>query len=118
MSLEGLQPHLNLKVLCLSYYMGVRIRSWVSPLTNLVHFGLNKNRSLQHLPPLNQLPFLKFVALVEMEALEYIWIDKECVSNVLGAFSSSSSKTPFFPSLSSLTMSHTISYFHHFLLLF
>ncbi|XP_065623717.1 putative disease resistance protein RGA1 isoform X1 [Quercus suber] len=107
MSLEGLQPHPNLKMLELSYYMGVRIPSWVSSLSNLVSFELYKNRRLQHLPPLNQLPFLKEVYLQFMEALEYIWIDEESVSNVLGASSSSSSsssKTPFFPSLSYLEM--------------
>ena len=102
--LEGLQPHPNLKALKLQYYMGVRIPSWVSSLTNLVSFQLNGNKRLQHLPPLNLLPFLKFVELEFMEALEYIWIDEESVSNMLGASSSScsSSKTPFFPSLSSL----------------
>ena len=104
-SLEGLQPHPNLKVLELGNYMGVRIPSWVSSHTNLVRFVLYENRRLQHLPLLNQLPFLKFVTLAEMEALEYIWIDKESASNVLGgSSSSSSSKTPFFPSLSSLTI--------------
>uniref|UniRef100_A0A7N2N728 Disease resistance protein RGA3 n=1 Tax=Quercus lobata TaxID=97700 RepID=A0A7N2N728_QUELO len=108
MSLEGLQPHPNLKALYLWNYMGVRIPSWVSSLTNLVHFELYDNRRLQHLPPLNQLPFLKVVRLVRMEALEYIWIDEDSVSNVLGASSSSSSsssKTPFFPSLSFLYIS-------------
>ncbi|KAK4542322.1 hypothetical protein RGQ29_033197 [Quercus rubra] len=89
MSLEGLQPHPNLRKLELSLYMGVRIPSWVSSLTNLVHFRLFKNRRLQHLPPLNQLPFLKSVSLWEMEALEYI-SDEDSVSNVLGASSSSS----------------------------
>nr|POF19694.1 putative disease resistance protein rga4 [Quercus suber] len=104
--LEALQPHPNLKALELRYYMGVRIPSWLSSLTNLVRFKLEDNKRLQHLPPLNQLPFLKEVYLEDMEALEYIeyiWIDEESVSNVLGASSSSSSsKTPFFPSLSSL----------------
>ncbi|XP_030962437.1 putative disease resistance protein RGA4 [Quercus lobata] len=105
MSLEGLQPHPNLKRLRLSYYIGVRIPSWVSSLTNLVHLHSYKNRRLQHLPPLNQLPFLKFVFLERMEALEYI-SDEDSVSNVLGASSSSSSssKTPFFPSLSYLEL--------------
>ena len=70
MSLEGLQPHPNLKRLRLSYYMGVRIPSWVSSLTNLVHFDLFHYKRLQHLPPLNQLPFLKFVRLKYMKALE------------------------------------------------
>ena len=63
--------------------------------------SLSHNERLQHLPPLNQLPFLKNVSLMFMEALEYI-SDEDSVSNVLGASSSSSSKTPFFPSLSSL----------------
>ncbi|KAK4592363.1 hypothetical protein RGQ29_016773 [Quercus rubra] len=103
MSLEGLQPHPNLKSLEMWFYMGVRIPSWVSSLTNLVRFQLLFNRRLQHIPPLNQLPFLKNVSLSSMEALEYI-SDEDSVSNVLGASSSSSSssKTPFFPSLSSL----------------
>ncbi|XP_065626675.1 putative disease resistance protein RGA4 isoform X2 [Quercus suber] len=102
--LEVLQPHPNLKALELWNYMGVRIPSWVSSLTNLVSFGLYGNRRLQHLPPLNQLPFLESVSLQCMESLEYIWIDEESVSNVMGASSSSSSssKTPFFPSLSFL----------------
>ncbi|XP_030949097.1 disease resistance protein RGA2-like isoform X2 [Quercus lobata] len=104
MSLEGLQPHPNLKALDLWYYMGVRIPSWVSSLTNLVHLRLEQNKRLQHLPPLNQLPFLKVVYLWGMEALEYI-SDEDSVSNVLGA-SSSSSETPFFPSLSSLRICH------------
>ncbi|KAK7847185.1 putative disease resistance protein rga1 [Quercus suber] len=72
MSLEGLQPHPNLKSLELQCYMGVRIPSWVSSLTNLVKFELSYNGRLQHLPPLNQLPFLKVVSLFFMEALEYI----------------------------------------------
>ncbi|XP_065632517.1 putative disease resistance protein RGA4 isoform X1 [Quercus suber] len=105
MSLEGLQPHPNLKMLRLSHYMGMRIPSWVSSLNNLVHFELYKNRRLQHLPSLNQLPFLKSVFLYEMEALEYIWIGEDNVSNMLGGSSfTSSSKTAFFPSLSSLVL--------------
>ncbi|KAL4600407.1 hypothetical protein ACB092_11G197500 [Castanea dentata] len=106
MSLEGLQPHPNLKRFGLYYYMGERIPSWLSSLTNLVKFKLVANHRLQHLPPLNQLPFLKLVSLDEMEALEYI-SDEDSVSNVLGASSSSSSsssKTPFFPSLTSLSI--------------
>ena len=85
MLLEELQPRPNLKGLELLYYMGVRIPSWVSSLTNLVHFELGWNRRLQHLPPLNQLPFLKDVSLDEMLALEYS-LDEESVSNVLGAY--------------------------------
>ncbi|XP_030924854.1 putative disease resistance protein RGA1 [Quercus lobata] len=70
--LEGLYPHPNLKALELWYYVGVRIPSWVSPLTNLVKFELNQNRRLQHIPSLNQLSFLKSISLWGMDALEYI----------------------------------------------
>uniref|UniRef100_A0A2N9HI61 Uncharacterized protein n=2 Tax=Fagus sylvatica TaxID=28930 RepID=A0A2N9HI61_FAGSY len=74
-SLEGLQPHPNLKALELSV----------------------------HLPPLNKLPFLKSLSLNGLEALEYISEEEDSVSNVFGGSSSSSSKTiEFFPSLSSL----------------
>ena len=97
MLLEKLQPHPNLKALKLWFYMGVIIPSWVSSLTNIVNLEFYRNRNLQHLPPLNQLPFLKSVILKYMEALEYI--SKDTISKALG-----SSKTTFFPSLSSLIM--------------
>ena len=105
MLLEGLQPRPNLKGLELLYYMGVRIPSWVSSLTNLVQFELYENKRLQHLPPLNQLPFLKNVTLWGMEALEYISDEGMALgASSSSSSSSSSSKTPFFPSLSSLTI--------------
>ena len=79
--------------------MGVRIPSWVFSLTNLVKLGFTGNSRLQHLPPLNQLPFLEYLHIYKMEAIEYI-SEEDIVSNVFGG--SSSSKTPFFPFLSSL----------------
>ena len=104
-SLEGLQPHPNLKALELWWYMGVRIPNWVSPLTNLVELSFVINRKLKYLPPLNKLPFLKSLYMKEMEALEYISEEEDSVSNVFGGSSSSSSKTiEFFPSLSSLEL--------------
>uniref|UniRef100_A0A2N9GEU2 R13L1/DRL21-like LRR repeat region domain-containing protein n=1 Tax=Fagus sylvatica TaxID=28930 RepID=A0A2N9GEU2_FAGSY len=104
-SLEGLQPHPNLKALELWWYMGVRIPNWVSSLTNLVQLRFVSNTRLKYLPPLNKLPFLKSFFMEKMEALEYISEEEESVSNVLGGSSSSSSKTiEFFPSLSSLEL--------------
>ena len=106
-SLEGLQPHPNLKVLNLENYMGVRIPSCLSSLTNLVDLHMLHNERLQHLAPLNQLPFLKSVILQHMNALEYMLEEEDSVSNVFGGSSSSSSsspKTPLFPSLSSLSI--------------
>uniref|UniRef100_A0A2N9HER9 Disease resistance protein RGA3 n=1 Tax=Fagus sylvatica TaxID=28930 RepID=A0A2N9HER9_FAGSY len=104
MSLEVLQPHPKLKKLILSWYMGVRIPSWLSSLTNLVNLVLSYHIRLHHLPQLNQLPFLQSISLYKMEALEYI--SEDIVSNVFGSSSSSSSsKATFFPSLSSLELS-------------
>ncbi|XP_050282984.1 putative disease resistance protein RGA4 isoform X1 [Quercus robur] len=97
MSLEKLQPHPNLKALKLGFYMGMIIPSWVSSLTNIVHLEFYRNIKLQHLPPLCQRPFLKSVILKYMEALEYI--SKDILRKAIG-----SSKTTFFPSLSSLIM--------------
>ena len=94
MSLEGLQPHPNLKALELRYYMGVTISTCISLLTNLVDLRLYNNKRLQHLPPLIQLLFLKSISLETMETLEYI--SKDSVNNMLGG--SSSSRTTFFPS--------------------
>jgi Leucine-rich repeat (LRR) protein len=97
MSLEWLQPHPNLKALGLYGYMGLRFPSWVSSLTNLVDLWLRDNRICHHLPPLNQLPYLKYVSFLDMRVLEYIAEDTS--SNVFG-----SSKTTLFPSLSSLEL--------------
>jgi hypothetical protein len=49
-SLEGLQPHPNLKALELLWYMGVRIPNWVSSLTNLVElrFYIIRDCSTSH----------------------------------------------------------------------
>ena len=105
-SLEGLQPHPNLKALKLWLHIGVRIPNWVASLTNLVELRFENNIRLNYLPPLNKLPFLKSFFMEKMEALEYISEEEEdSVSNVFGGSSSSSSKTiEFFPSLSSLSI--------------
>ena len=82
--------------------MGMRIPSWVSSLTNLVSLRFYGNIRVQHLRPLNKLPYLKSLSLGMLKALEYI-SEEDSVSNVFGGSSFSSSKTiEFFPSLSSL----------------
>ncbi|XP_062175548.1 putative disease resistance protein RGA1 [Alnus glutinosa] len=94
-SLEGLEPHPNLKRLSLEYYQGSRLPSWLLLLTNLVSFRLRKCTKCQYLPTLSQLPSLKNLILWSLEAMEYISEDGD--SN---EFSSSSTvQTPFFPSL-------------------
>jgi Leucine-rich repeat (LRR) protein len=94
-SLEGLEPHPNLKKLSLWYYQGSRLPSWLLLLTNLVSFQLSKCTKCQYLPTLSQLPSLKILDLWELEAMEYISEGGD--SNEFP--SSSTVQTPFFPSL-------------------
>jgi len=63
MSLDGLQPHPNLKQLHLFMCPGSRLPSWLSLLTNLVRFELFRCKKCQFLPPLRQLPSLKYLLL-------------------------------------------------------
>jgi hypothetical protein len=70
--LEVLQPHLNLKRLLLQGNYGPRLPTWLLSLTNLVRFELVDCTKCQYLPPLNQLPSLKVLRLIRMDALEYI----------------------------------------------
>jgi Leucine-rich repeat (LRR) protein len=70
--LEVLQPHLNLKRLRLEGNYGSRLPTWLSSLTNLVRFVLDDCTKCQYLPPLNQLPSLKVLHLIRMDAMEYI----------------------------------------------
>jgi Leucine-rich repeat (LRR) protein len=89
MLLEVLQPHPNLKTLCLSYNLGSRLPSWLLSLTNLVTLRLLGCTKCQYLPSLSQLPSLKDLYLSHMDAMEYI-----SDSGDSNEFSSS-----FFPSL-------------------
>ena len=92
LSLEGFQPHPNMKELWLRGYLGSRLPSWLFSLTNLVRFQLWRCKKCQYLPPLSQLPSLKYLALCDMEAMQYISDNNEL-------FSSSSVPVAFFPSL-------------------
>ncbi|XP_059446809.1 putative disease resistance protein RGA3 [Corylus avellana] len=98
-SLNGFQPHPNLKNLSLRHYRGSKLPTWISLLlTNLVTFRLLYCGKIQYLPSLSQLPSLKELFLKDLEAIEYISDDGE-----INEFSSSSTApTPFFPSLESI----------------
>jgi Leucine-rich repeat (LRR) protein len=72
MLLEVLQPHPHLKQLCLEGNWGSRLPNWLLSLTNLVTFRLIKCTKCQYLPPLSQLPSLKVLDLLQMDAMEYI----------------------------------------------
>ncbi|XP_058743672.1 uncharacterized protein LOC131616376 [Vicia villosa] len=64
---------------------------WLSPLTNIVEISFFLCGSLQFLPPLERLPFLKSLHIGFLEELEYIYYEQD--------FSS-----VFFPSLKSLSL--------------
>ena len=71
-SLEGLQPHQNLKCLFVQGYGGVRFSSWLCLLINLVDLTIENCKRCQHLPLLSQIPFLECLVLSMMDDLEYI----------------------------------------------
>jgi Leucine-rich repeat (LRR) protein len=79
--LQNLRPHLNLKKLKVEGYAGVRFPDWVSSLSNLVKITLSKCKWCQHIPPLDRFPFLEFLSLKKLSALEYISNDASDVSS-------------------------------------
>uniref|UniRef100_A0A2N9IVE9 Rx N-terminal domain-containing protein n=1 Tax=Fagus sylvatica TaxID=28930 RepID=A0A2N9IVE9_FAGSY len=82
-SLECLQPHPNLKVLCFLSFQGVRFPSWLSSLTNLQYLQLHSCGKCQHLPLLDFFPFLKVMRLIYLDSLEHINSEKLSDSPIL-----------------------------------
>uniref|UniRef100_A0A2N9G5H1 Disease resistance protein RGA3 n=1 Tax=Fagus sylvatica TaxID=28930 RepID=A0A2N9G5H1_FAGSY len=72
MSLEALQPHPNLKRLCIWNNGGVRFPSWLPLLTNLVRLALYNQKKWRHLPSLVNFPSLEYFALESLDSLENI----------------------------------------------
>ncbi|KAF3945659.1 hypothetical protein CMV_027986 [Castanea mollissima] len=72
MSVEALQPHINLKALSLNWYGGVICPLWLETLTNLVQFKLDSCKKCQYLPLLDQFPSLKIINLKGLDSLEHI----------------------------------------------
>jgi len=79
--LRNLQPHPNLKELNIEGYAGVRLPGWVSSLSNLVSISISNCKWCQHIPPLDQFPFLKSLWLDNLRALEYLSNDANDVSS-------------------------------------
>jgi hypothetical protein len=63
--LDGLQPHLNLKVLHISNYRGSKFPTWIQDLLlqDLVEISLGCFGRCEPLPPLGKLRFLKVLAI-------------------------------------------------------
>lgn len=72
-------------------YEGMVFSNWLSPLTNIVEISFFLCGSLQYLPPLERLPFLKSLHISFLEELEYIYYEQDFTS-------------AFFPSLENLSL--------------
>ncbi|GAV67029.1 NB-ARC domain-containing protein [Cephalotus follicularis] len=70
--LKCLEPHSNLKQLCVDGFMGVESLPWLSSLTNIVELQLVSCIKFKSLPSLDQLPFLEILCLERLTALEFI----------------------------------------------
>ncbi|KAK4564549.1 hypothetical protein RGQ29_006573 [Quercus rubra] len=97
-SMNSLQPHESLKSLEVDGYMGVRVSSWLSFLTNLVELGIGRCKKCQYLPPLYQLPSLRKLYIWGMDDLEYM-TDGDMNDEISASLASPST---FFPSLQRL----------------
>ncbi|KAK4564487.1 hypothetical protein RGQ29_006523 [Quercus rubra] len=97
-SVDGLQPHESLKSLTVDGYMGVRVSSWLSFLTNLVDLSISDCKKCQYLPPLYQLPTLQRLLISNMDGLEDM-TDGDMNDEISASLASPST---FFPSLQTL----------------
>ncbi|XP_031375249.1 putative disease resistance protein RGA1 isoform X2 [Punica granatum] len=98
MTLQTLEPNLNLKGLCINGYGGAKFPTWLSSLIHLVKITLSNCYQCRYLPPLDQLFVLKHLMLEKLSALEFI----------IGNDPSSSFRRPrvatYFPSLEQLCL--------------
>ncbi|GMI79658.1 hypothetical protein like AT3G14470 [Hibiscus trionum] len=96
-SLEDLQPHPNLKDLCVVGWRGdAKFPSWLSLLTKLTHIAVRGPSKFKYLPSFARLPHLKELRISELTELEYM--------DHNGPNGGQGEPEPFFPSLTSLTL--------------
>ncbi|XP_050259698.1 putative disease resistance protein RGA4 [Quercus robur] len=101
-SMDSLQPHESLKSLSVKGYMGVRVSSWLSFLTNLVELSIIGCKKCQYLPPLYKLSTLRSLYIIKMNGLEYM--TEGDMNDEISA--SLASPSTFFPSLQTLWLSY------------
>ncbi|KAG1371055.1 disease resistance protein RGA2-like [Cocos nucifera] len=98
--LEALRPHGGVKLLAIWRYGGGRFPTWMMDaplLQKLVEIHLGVCTGCEHLPPLWQLPLLKFLYLIKMDGIKHI-----CSSTIYG--NTSNGKVQAFPSLKRLVL--------------
>ncbi|KAJ6745334.1 hypothetical protein OIU74_028089 [Salix koriyanagi] len=70
--LQSLHPNSSLQELKVKRYRGMRFPSWLSDLSFLVRISLDGCKRLEHIPPLDGIPYLEELCFDEMDNLEYI----------------------------------------------
>ncbi|XVF20705.1 hypothetical protein REPUB_Repub12eG0025500 [Reevesia pubescens] len=70
--LSSLQPHSNLEYLQICGYQGLRLPDWMIDVSNLVSVELDQCKRCSYLPPLGELPLLKFLKIRGMDAVKCI----------------------------------------------
>ncbi|OAY73432.1 putative disease resistance protein [Ananas comosus] len=72
--LASLEPHTNLEEFIVSYYGGIRFPRWVgdASFTKLVKIILMNCQKCILLPPLGQLPSLRYLSMSNIESLQHI----------------------------------------------
>ncbi|KAL1809359.1 hypothetical protein ACET3Z_026349 [Daucus carota] len=73
--LEGLEPHLNLKVLEIEDFMGKKFASWISMMTNMVRIAVTDCSRCEGFPRLGHLPKLREICIKKMENVKVIGND-------------------------------------------
>ncbi|XVF37649.1 hypothetical protein REPUB_Repub20aG0027800 [Reevesia pubescens] len=101
MVFECLQPHPNLEKLKVYGYLGGKISSWLSSITNITELILENCDECKHLPPLHQLCSLKVIRLSGLQVLENV----SEIENQ-NELSSTESTTIFLPSLEELSIEY------------
>ncbi|KAJ0082405.1 hypothetical protein Patl1_10147 [Pistacia atlantica] len=71
---EALQPHSNLEILKIEGYKGAKFPVWMDYqiLSNVVSITLSNCENCRQLPPLWQLPRLRYLTIINLINLEYI----------------------------------------------
>ena len=97
-SMDCLRPHKSLKSLKVDGYVGMRVSSWLSFLTNLIDLYTYDCKKCQYLPPLYQLPSLQELYIRDMDGLEYM-TDEDMNDEISASLASPSTFFPFLEEL-------------------
>ncbi|KAK9278968.1 hypothetical protein L1049_028550 [Liquidambar formosana] len=73
--IEALEPHPNLKDLCIHGYGGTQLPGWMMSLTKLRKLSLSHCYPMVCLPPLGKLPFLERLCIQRMENVEKVGVE-------------------------------------------